>query len=171
MMLKQSFSPTLEALEVMHSIDANRSFFSEFQPAPDGGWESLDESNRPTWWRPEGSVLPPHGAKIALAFRGDYHRWTDTGFSNGHSDGKACSDYWFSKENIYSSIVAPLEAAGAQLRFYFHTYNDLACPRYDDELVKDMKPTRYKFDESYASSGGLAYTLREVFKLVLADDW
>lgn len=175
-LLKQPFPKIFEAVEEDYSNEANESVphdprFTPGGPAPDGGWESVDPSARPSWWRPEGSVLPSRGSKIALAFRGDYHRWTNSGWANGHTDGKACSDYWVSKDNIYSSIVAPLEAAGAQVRFYFHTYKDLACPHYDDELVKDMKPAQFKFDEGYTSGGDLAYSFREVFNLVLEDDW
>jgi len=138
-----------------HTRRANRTY----QPAPDGGWGSLEPRERPKWWRPEGSVLPPHGAKIALAFRGDYHRW-----------GVKTGDYWYNKDNIRSSIVEPLEAAGqgVQFRSYFHTFSDLSCPEYDDKLVRDMNPTLFKFNYSHE---GPEYSWVEVLKLVIEDDW
>lgn len=145
----------------------------EFQPAPDGGWESLAPEQRPNWWRPEGSVHPPEDAKVALAFRGHYHRYSQEGFRHCPEIRPACSDYWVSKDNIERTIVEPLKAAKVDLRVYIHTYSDTACPVYDTALLQDLRPSQYKIDTNTTDpvSGDLTNTYVQVMKLVMEDNW
>lgn len=151
--------------------DKSASEEREFQPAPPEGWEKAHQT--PEWWVPAGSGAPPKGSKIALAFRGQYRRFTAEGYN--HLAAGACSDWWFNKWNIISSIEEPLKASGSDVRYYFHSFSDNECPAYDNELVKDMKPQKYRFD-SYAfleslSKRQLTYTFGEVMKLVVEDGW
>merc|ERR1719277_1241298 len=137
----------------------------------DSPWgEDIDPSNPPDWWVPEGSAKL-QGVKIAIAFRGDYHRYSKEGFN--HCQGPACSDYWVSSSNIEESISQPLKRAGASLRMYVHTFSDVDCPGHDHQLIRAIQPASYKFDAEYQNVGykGLSYTYIEVMKLVVMDNW
>lgn len=132
--------------------------------------EDINTSSPPDWWVPEGSAQLA-GQKIAIAFRGDYHRFSQDGFS--HCPGPACSDYWVSQSNIEESIRQPLIRAGAEVRTYFHTYNAKDCVWQDNRLIGAIQPAKYSFDAEYHNVGyrGLSYTYIEAMKLVVDDNW
>jgi len=143
------------------------------QPDDEGSLASED-----TWLKSRGYANPPRGMKIALAYRGAYHRRLTAGW--GEKGGKVqegadrhqfCSDWWMSADNIARNLIRPLMRAGAEVRTYFHTFNDTACPTFNDKLVRDMRPTDYIIgddatqDTSVASTDS-GYSFIKVLQLV-----
>jgi hypothetical protein len=107
-------------------------------------------SNSSRWLRPAqcaGCKAPP---RIALAYRGDYHRKAI--LLRGPNRTVGCSNFFSNIESHWKHLVRPLEAAGSSVKTYFHTYRgDLSCPQLDDRLVRELRPVRYRFS-SHSSS-------------------
>jgi len=115
-------------------------------------WSTAD----PAGWRhpvPCPSCKPP--ARVALAYRGHYHRqvWSKHGAKNGRL---ICSDFFSNVDTHREMLVGPLEAAGASVKTYFHTYQSggdaLLSQQRDDRLVRVLRPARYNFSNHLAGT-------------------
>ncbi|CAK0808275.1 unnamed protein product, partial [Prorocentrum cordatum] len=93
------------------------------------------------------SCKPP--ARVALAYRGHYHRqvWSKHGAKNGRL---ICSDFFSNVDTHREMLVGPLEAAGAIVKTYFHTYQSeddaLLSQQRDDRLVRVLRPDKKSID-------------------------
>lgn len=135
---------------------------------------SASEDDDLGWLAPRGYANPPIGMKIAIAYRGGYHRrltsfWGQRGggVQEGADQNQFCSDWWMSRDNIARLIINPLKGAGAEVRTYFHTLNDTACPSFNDKLVRDMGPTDYLIEDAellHSTTSG--YSFIKVLQLV-----
>jgi len=66
-----------------------------------------------------------------------------------------CSDFFNNIDTHWKQLVGPLEAAGASVKTYFHTYgsgDDKPCQQRDDRLVDLLRPARWGFSNYSAGA-------------------
>jgi hypothetical protein len=126
---------------------------TSFANAADDVWKTLDRDPA-GWQRPTQCAnceVPP---RVALAYRGHYHRHILTRHVSSCATGVApgsklvCSDFLNNVDTHWRQLVGPLEAAGAAVKTYFHTYrsgDDKSSQQRDDRLVDLLRPARYDF--------------------------
>jgi len=128
-------------------------------------------------WAPSGNAWqrnvtcdncqPPR--RIAVAFRGDYHRrgLIRDGVTRA-SRSVLCSDFFNNAKHFRQQVVDPLVAAGATVKTYFHSYVDANCSERDQRLLHELNPTRHEFSKDYLPR--VVDSFISVLKLVLQDE-
>jgi len=125
---------------------------TDAQPAADGAcWDRPELAGAMCWRRPTECANCGPPPRVAIAFRGHYHRKIRTKHPIDPKYGFhpfICSDAVHNLDNHMNCLVKPLQAAGSSVKTYFHTYrsgDDEASQQRDDRLVQLLSPARYKF--------------------------
>ena len=99
--------------------------------------------------QPTPNAAPPPVARIALGYRGEYMRQIysiKTGTDN-KPIGNICSNFFLDGmfTNHRQMLVDPMEASGATVDVFFHTYS-AECKSLDRQLVELLAPKAHLFD-------------------------
>jgi hypothetical protein len=114
-------------------------------------WDRHELSGAVCWRRPEQCANCEPPPRVAIAFRGHYHRKIRTKHPIDPKFGfhpLICSDAFHNLDSHTKQIVEPLQATGASVKTYFHTYqsgDDEASRQRDERLVQLLSPARYEF--------------------------
>jgi len=143
----------------------------DFAVDEDSAIKPSDDSWAPSWnaWQRNSSCdncQPPR--RVAIAFRGDYHRRAilRDGVTRA-SRSLRCSDFFNSAKNLQQQVVDPLVAAGSVVKTYFHSYVDANCSQRDQRVLRELNPTRHEFSKEYLPR--IVDSFIKVLELVLQD--
>lgn len=125
-------------------------------------------TNASAWERAAGCDSCRAPARIAVAYRGDYHRKALLSHGGGPTSAYGCSDFFHNAQSHWRQIVKPLEAEGSSVKTYFHSYRDAACPQRDERLVRELAPARHEFSDGHLPLIVDSYI--KVLQLVLQDE-
>lgn len=125
-------------------------------PTEPGVWRRLTHC--------DGCVAPP---RVAIAYRGDYHRKVALSSGTNSAAAVGCSDFFHNADYHWKQLVEPLEAAGTRVTTYFHSYRDASCPQRDHRLLRELRPERYEFSDSHLPM--IVDSFIRVLNLVLQD--
>jgi hypothetical protein len=149
---------------------------SDGREAPDPPRDDIwAPTNNSTWQLTARRNTVPK--RVAIAYRGDYHRrvllshaveYSDDPDVENSSVAWGCSDFFHNAEQHWQNLVSPLEAAGASVKTYFHSYRDLACPQRDSRLVRELRPRRHEWSRKHLEL--IVDSYLRVLELVLEDE-